>query len=166
MKANLRTLIVFAGLIVSFNSFAVKPAPALPNQKIIYIHQTSVATVHPNPQGANEQLGDLVVTSGTLSATEDGPSIGSYNTQKTVIGFNGTNAIRSNLVFFNIAGEGRFNGTLYVEGVNETTKGQTHAAMTQRPIIGGTGRYTAARGSVETEALSDVLLKATFSFYR
>lgn len=151
----------------SLSSQAAKPAPTLPNQKVVYGHQTSVTIVHPDPLNpSTEQLGDLVSTTGYLTKTPEGPSIGNYWVQKTLIGFNGTNAVRSNLVFFNITDDGPFNGTLYVEGINETLQGQTHGGITKRPIIGGTGRYTAAKGIVETESLTGILVKSTFKFYR
>ena len=167
---------LFIGLAFSFLSIetasSALPTKALPNHMVVYINQQQTQVVHAN--GSTDpnivMIGDVVSTTGVLKDSNNSSVIGNYWTQKTVIGMNGQNAVRTNLVYYNITSQTnpKLNGTLYVEGVNETSPGSTHAAATLRPIIGGTASFAAARGTAEAVAQegSNTVIKVTFTFYK
>jgi hypothetical protein len=156
--------------LVAVNANAEVNGKRLPNQMTIYGHQDQINVVHPDGSTSGvDQLGDLVTTSGALK-DESGAVIGTYQTQKTLIGFKGTSAVRSNLVYYNITAQTKpkLNGDLYVEGVNTTTPGQTHSVKTLRPILGGTLDFAGSKGTAETTFIDDSStdFKAIFTFYR
>jgi hypothetical protein len=167
---NALTLLFLPLTLVAVTANAAVNGKRLPNQMTIYGHQDQINVVHPDGStSGGDQLGDLVTTSGALK-DEAGTVIGSYQTQKTVIGFKGTSAVRSNLVYYNITAQNKpkLNGDLYVEGVNTTTPGQTHTMNTLRPILGGTLDFAGSKGTTETTFINDSAtdFKAVFTFYR
>jgi Dirigent-like protein len=173
MNAICRLVILLTASLSINGVWAAERIKPLPNTMVVYIHQNQLNIVHPDGSTAseNDQIGDLVTTTGDLYDGQNVTSVGSYWTQKITLGFDDkSNAVRSNLLFFNITDQSKpkLNGTLYVQGVNPTPPGSTHAQITLRPVVGGTGDFAGAHGTAKAEALGDTgtLIRVTFTFYR
>ena len=163
-KITTRVIAIGLAFTGALKAYAAVPAPVLPDQMTLFLHQTSVTTIHPG--GASDdgpaELGDVTLTKGYLTRTETGAQIGTYNVQKLLVSLEASGeGVRSNLVYYKLP-----HGTLYVQGFNTTAAGSTHPTSSTRPIVGGTGRYAAARGVAKTEGVGTDLLKTTFTFYR
>lgn len=163
-KIRIQLIVMAFVLTGAFQAEAAVPAPVLPDQMTLFLHQTSITTIHPNGvvNSGPDELGDVTLTKGYLTRTKTGAQVGTYNVQKLLVSLEADGeAVRSNLIYYNLP-----HGTVYVQGFNVTAAGSSHPTTSTRPIIGGTGRYAAARGVARTESVETDLLKTTFTFYK
>lgn len=95
------------------------------------------------PSGDPNAIGDLTVATGSLEET-DGTKAGTMTMVGRVLSsLKGDSELRDTQVTVALKG-----GTLLVQSVNEDPKGKPPEVGHIMPIVGGTGRYASARGTL------------------
>ncbi len=98
-----------------------------------------------------------------MSKKRDGASVGSYNFRGITVAVSipGGRENRDALTQFNLK-----SGTVLMERINSVAAGTLPDTTEIYPIIGGTGKYAGAAGTVVFSVLSESEYKAEFRFTR
>lgn len=132
---------------------------SLPPTRTVFLERTSAENVDVGTPGAS--VGDLRSTSGVVRAAQNGEVIGSYATSQVTVasGLPGGNEQRSVLMEITI---GRSDVTM--ASFYNVPAGGPPAARVVHPIIGGTGRFLGAKGSLTLTPISATEYRALLKF--
>ncbi len=113
---------------------------------------------------AAPSLGDVSIRQGAFKATVDGPDIGEYFAQATVVS---VNKAEKQTVWSQMIESVYPDGSIYKLDIivldDETLAGGGHKH--EGAIVGGTGKYAGIRGSYEFEALKGGVYKITNTYW-
>lgn len=157
-------LSVIAYVIVSLIGMLVSPynaaaRPVVPDERIVFLETISVESVDLGAPGAS--VGDLRAVRGVVRATQNGEIIGSYASSQTLVGpgLEGGNEERSVVMEISI---GRSDVTM-VSMVVLPAVGPPSSRLVV-PIVGGTGKFLGATGSLTIFPLSATQYRAVLKF--
>lgn len=154
MKKLFGSVILLAGL--------AHPAAAGDHTSVTYADIAAPQVVDIAPAGPS--LGDMYMRHGVKRSAPDGPVIGKYFTQATVI-FLDAAAGESARSYF--SEQILDDGSIYMADIVETAHGRPvdpgHAH--EGTVIGGTGRYAGIQGTYTVEVLDDgTVAKTTITY--
>ena len=123
-----------------------------PKVVVMYSENKSLALVDTSKAGIDH--GDLFHREDAISLKLGGPKIGVSYSQAEVISFNRESNVDVRRVFIQVL---RPKGRMYFEGITELGLGTTPAPgwTNVYAILGGTGIYASARGTMTTRLLPD-----------
>jgi hypothetical protein len=113
---------------------------------------------------AAPSLGDVSIRQGAFKATVDGPVIGEYFAQTTIVSLNAT---EKQVIMSEVIESVYLDGSIYkmdvivLEDGKLLEDGHKHVGA----IVGGTGKYAGARGSYEFEMLKGGDYKITNTYW-
>lgn len=125
----------------------------------MYLERIDAQNVDLGEPGSS--VGDLRVTRGIVRATQDGKRIGTYATSQVTVasGLIGGTEQRSVIMEITIGKNEVTMTSLYV-----VPAGAAPIEKVVHPIVGGTGRYLGAKGSLTLVPLDAVSYRATLNF--
>ncbi len=137
------------------------PAIAAPHSDTYFLKRTARQTIDLGATGPS--VGDMAFAYGSVSKTRGGPEIGTYNFRgiTVAVAIPGGRENRDALLQYNFK-----SGTVLMERINSVPSGALPDTTEIYPIIGGTGAYSGAKGTVVFSVLSDSEYKAEFRFTR
>jgi hypothetical protein len=158
-KSRIATLITAALVAISGSLIAAPAATAAKADFVWYLNRDFRETI--DIKGDGNTAGDITVANGTISETRGGKAVGTY----AIVGVEAT---------LNIPG-GRIDrsvntaltvgkSTIYLTTLVATNAGLPPKNSFAHAIIGGTGKYSGARGEVVVKPLSDSRFKYSFYF--
>jgi|TARA_B110000467_G_C18200656_1_gene411583 hypothetical protein len=154
----MRNILLVTLLFIGMNSIAYAEQLQLVQYADAPVHQS----VDVNPEGRS--IGDLRSRQGTFKATVDGPDVGEYFAQATVVS---VNKAEKQTVWSQMIESVYPDGSIYKLDIivlgDETLAGGGHKH--EGAIIGGTGKYAGIRGSYEFEALKGGVYKITNTYW-
>ncbi len=150
---------VFATLALAGSLAA--PAIAAPHSDSFFLKRTSRQVIDLGTTGTS--VGDMAFATGIVSKQRGGAEVGTYNFRgiTVAVAIPGGRENRDALLQYNFK-----NGTLLMERINNVPAGTLPDSTEIYPIIGGTGAYAGAKGTVVFSVLSDSEYKADFRFTR
>jgi hypothetical protein len=127
--------------------------------RTVFLERTFAENVDLGAPGSS--VGDLRATSGVVRATQNGEVIGSYATSQTTVttGLDGGNEQRSVMMEITIGRSDITMASFYV-----VPAGGPPALRVVHPIIGGTGRFLGANGSLTLIPISATEYRAELKF--
>lgn len=136
-------------------------APAAPSGKLtIYTVQTQRNVLDLDSSNSTT-VGDVVVGSGTVALTKGGKSIGTYAYRSETVRVNipGGNENRLSTSAYVLPG-----GTILVQGLVSVQQGTRPTKPQPLVIVGGTGDYAGANGTVTLSPRTPNKYTTTFTF--
>ena len=112
-------------------------------------------------KGDGDNVGDITVTNGTVSETRGGEPVGTYATSQitAAIAIPGGRQNRQTTLAFSVG-----NDTIYTTALVSANAGTAPQTKITHAIIGGTGKYSGARGEVVLRPLTDTRYRVAFFF--
>ncbi len=158
-SSRIATLITAALVAISGTLIAAPSASAAKADLVWYIDRTFREVI--DIKGDGDNVGDITVTNGTISETRGGESVGTYATSQitAAVAIPGGRQNRQSNVAFNVDGN-----TIYTTALVAANAGTPPTTRTVHAIIGGTGKYSGARGEMVLRPLSDTRYKVSFFF--
>ena len=146
---NIRRLTVVAAAIavavaVAVATPALAVAPAKPSGTLtIYTHQTQRDVLDLGESGSS--TGDIVTGSGSVAMSKSGKAVGTYAYSSETVRVNipGGSEMRISTSVYTLPG-----GTILVSGLTSVQQGTRPTKPQAQVIVGGTGKYAGAAGSV------------------
>lgn len=150
---------VFAAVVLAGSIAA--PAIAAPHDSTFFLKRTSRQTIDLGATGTS--VGDMAFANGIVSKQRGGAEVGTYNFRGITVAvpIPGGRENRDALTQYNFK-----NGTLLMERINSVPAGTLPDSTEVYPIIGGSGVYAGAKGTVVFSVLSETEYKADFHFTR
>ena len=154
----MKNLFFVIALVIGLNNSAF--AEAL--QLVQYADAPAHLSTDAKPEAPS--LGDVRIRQGAFSTAVDGPVIGEYFAQSTVVSLN---AAEKQVIMSEVIESVYLDGSIYkmdVVVLNDgkmLDQGHKHAGA----IVGGTGKYAGARGSYEFEILEGGSYKITNTYW-
>lgn len=136
----------------------VEAAPR-PADRTVYIERTFAETVDLGVSGSS--VGDLRATRGLVRKSLDGKVIGRYTTTQWTIGPGGERGFEERTITMEVA-IGR--NEVVMVSVYTAPKGETPVDKVVYPIVGGTGKYAGARGTMTLVPIDDLRKRLEFRF--
>lgn len=136
----------------------VEAAPR-PADRTVYIERTFAETVDLGVSGSS--VGDLRATRGLVRKSLDGKVIGRYTTTQWTIGPGGERGLEERTITMEVA-IGR--NEVVMVSVYTAPKGETPVDKVVYPIVGGTGKYAGARGTMTLVPIDDLRKRLEFRF--
>mgnify|MGYP002737341862 CR=1 FL=1 len=136
----------------------VEAAPR-PADRTVYIERTFAETVDLGDSGSS--VGDLRATRGLVRKSLDGKVIGRYTTTQWTIGPGGERRLEERTITMEVA-IGR--NEVVMVSVYTAPKGETPVDKVAYPIVGGTGKYAGARGTMTLVPIDDLRKRLEFRF--
>lgn len=155
----MKTIITAIIFFIAMNNSAFAEPLELVQYADAPVHQS----VDVNPEGVS--IGDLVSRQGTFKATVDGPDIGQWFAQLSVISVNEAD---KQTVWSQIVESVYPDGSIYKLDtivVGPTGRWQGEVINHEGAIVGGTGKYAGARGSYQFEILKGGDYKVTNTYW-
>jgi hypothetical protein len=137
-------LVAVAAASITVAGPAVAALPAAPSGTLtIYTHQTQRDVLDLGATGTT--VGDVVTGSGTVSLKKNGKSVGSYSYRSETVRVNmpGGNESRLSTNVYTLPG-----GTIMATGLVSVSQGTRPTKPQPQIIIGGTGKYAGAQGTM------------------
>jgi len=159
-KSRIATLITAALVAISGSLIAAPSASAAKADLVWFIDRTYREVI--DIKGDGDNVGDITVTNGTVSETRNGEPVGTYATSQITasVAIPGGRQNRQSNAAFNVG-----NGdTIYATALFTANAGTPPTTRTVHAIIGGTGKYSGARGEMVLRPLSDTRYKVSFFF--
>lgn len=158
-RSRFATLITTALVAISGSVIAAPTASAAKADLVWFIDRTYREVI--DIKGDGDNTGDITVTNGTVSETRGGEPVGTYATSQitAAVAIPGGRQSRQTTVAFSVG-----NNTIYTTALvsaNASTPPQTKIT---HAIIGGTGKYSGARGEMILRPLSDTRYKVSWYF--
>lgn len=148
-----------AGAVAALTAYApVAVAAERPANRTVFLERTAAENVDVGATGSS--VGDLRATQGVVRSARDGKVIGSYATSQVTLsaGVGGTEQ-RSVIMEITMGAEEVTMVSLYVVPV-----GAPPAAKVVHPIVGGTGQYAGAGGTLTLVPLDGTRYRAVMRF--
>jgi hypothetical protein len=160
LKKSLAVSVIALSLAAA--SGVVAPAASAgkaPADRVVFLERVEVQTVDLGATGPS--VGDLRVTRGIVRATRGGKKIGTYATSQVTVGSGlvGGTEERSVIMEITIGSSDITMTSMYV-----VPAGAAPIAKVVHPIVGGTGRYLGAKGSLTLVPLNDTTYRAKLKF--
>ena len=155
----MRNILFATTLFIGMNNIAFAEPLQLVQYSAVPVHQS----VDVNPEGRS--IGDLRSRQGTFRATVDGPDIGEYFAQATVVA---VNEAEKQTVWSQVIESVYPNGSIYKMDIivsDHEISGVGGGFNHEGAIIGGTGKYAGIRGSYEFEVLKGGVYKITNTYW-
>ena len=158
-KAQLTAIITAALVAISGSLIAAPTASAAKADLVWFIDRTYREVI--DIKGDGDNVGDITVTNGNVSETRNGEPVGTYATSQitAAVAIPGGRQNRQSNVAFNVDGN-----TIYTTALVAANAGTPPQTRTVHAIIGGTGKYSGARGEMVLRPLSDTTYKVSFFF--
>ena len=158
-KSRFATLITAALVAISGALIAAPSASAAKADLVWYLDRDFRDTI--DIKGDGDSHGDITVANGTISETRGGKAVGTY----ALVGVYATVNIPGGRIDRSVnqaltVGK----STIYMTTLVSTNAGVPPADTFTHAIIGGTGKYSGARGEVIVKPLSDSRFKYRFFF--
>ncbi len=137
-------LVAAAATTLALAGPAAAVRPAAPSGSLtIYTHQTQRDVLDLGETGTT--VGDVVTGSGTLALKKGGKMVGSYSYRSETVTVNipGGNESRLSTNVYTLPG-----GTIMATGLVSIQQGTRPTKPQPQIIVGGTGRYAGARGTM------------------
>lgn len=161
---NMRRLTVALAVVAAATLTAVVPAhaalPAAPSGTLtIYTHQTQRDVLDLGATG--ETVGDVVTGHGTVAWKKNGKTVGSYAYRSETVAVNipGGSQSRLSTNVYSLPG-----GTIMATGLVSVQQGTRPTKPQPQIIIGGTGKYAGARGTMTLTPKNANDYERTFTF--
>lgn len=158
-KSRFATLITATLVAISGSLIAAPAAFAAKADLVWYLDRNFREIV--DIKGDGNSHGDITVANGTISRTKGGKAIGSYALVGVYVTVNIPGGITDRSVNQAMT-IGK--STIYTTTLVSTNAGLPPAETFTHAIIGGTGKYSGARGEVVVKPLSDSRFKYSFYF--
>ena len=156
--------LVMSACVVTLVAGATVAAPAVsaakvPADRVILLERVDAQNVDLGADGPS--VGDLRVTRGIVRSARDGKRIGTYATSQITVasGLLGGKEQRSVIMEITIGKSDITMTSLYVVPV-----GAAPISEVVHPVVGGTGRYIGAKGSLTLIPLDDTTYRAKLTF--
>lgn len=161
MKKLLLALVpaLLAGAVAGAATAPVAVAAPRPADRTVYIERTFAETVDLGDSGSS--VGDLRATRGLVRKSLDGKVIGRYTTTQWTIGPGGERGLEERTITMEVA-IGR--NEVVMVSVYTAPKGETPVDKVVYPIVGGTGKYAGARGTMTLVPIDDLRKRLEFRF--
>ena len=157
----MKKLLLIAMTAVLAGSLATPVAAAAPRpaDRTVYIERTFAEEL--DLGDPETSVGDLRATRGVVRKSLDGKVIGRYTTTQWTIGPGGGSGLEERTITMEVT-IGR-NEVLMVS-VYTAPSGSTPVAKVVYPIVGGTGKYAGARGTMTLVPIDDLRKRLEFRF--
>ena len=153
----------FIGLLMTAGLASSALAEKAPNELITYAAVTAPQYIDVGPKGPS--IGDQYLRHGQVSLTPDGAPVGTYDTQAMIVFFDeASKRVTRSYTSEVVLPEGTLYKKDFIKGEHgkPVKVGHKHEGA----IIGGTGKYAAARGTYTIEIMSSgKLAKSTHHFW-
>ena len=156
--------LVMSACVVTLAAGATIAAPSasaakVPADRVVFLERVDAQNIDLGAAGPS--VGDLRVTRGIVRATRDGKKIGTYATSQVTVasGLIGGTEQRSVIMEITIGKSDITMTSLYVVPVGAAPTGEI-----VHPIVGGTGKYLGAKGSLTFIPLDETTYRAKLTF--
>ena len=158
-KSRFATLITAALVAISGSLIAAPSASAAKADLVWFIDRTFREVI--DIKGDGDNVGDITVTNGTVSETRGGEPVGTYATSQitAAVAIPGGRQNRQTTLAFSVG-----NDTIYTTALVSANAGTAPQTKITHAIIGGTGKYSGARGEVLLRPLTDTRYRVAFFF--
>ena len=157
--SRIATLITAALVAISGSLIAAPSASAAKADLVWFIDRTYREVI--DIKGDGDNVGDITVTNGTVSETRGGEPVGTYATSQitAAVAIPGGRQNRQTTLAFNVG-----DNTIYTTALVSANAGTAPQTTITHAIIGGTGKYSGARGEMILRPLSDTRYKVSWYF--
>lgn len=157
VAAGLATTAAATVLVCVPGAAAAEPSP--PADVTVFIQRTYRQVIDVGSAGAS--TGDITSSAGKIRRTQSGRVIGHYLTSQVTVRVNlpGGRERRNTMIQFDVPG-----GTILTQALVDAPIGTPPRGKFTHAIIGGTGAYSGARGTLYFTALDATRYRITFDF--
>ena len=158
-KARLTAIITAALVAISGSLIAAPSASADKANLVWFIDRTYREVI--DIKGDGDNVGDITVTNGNVRETRTGEPVGTYATSQitAAVAIPGGRLSRQTMLAFAVG-----KNTIYTTSLVTANAGTPPRKKITHAIIGGTGKYSGARGEMVLRPLSDTTYRVAFFF--